>query len=39
MIVVFGLFPGLVLDLVAGTVHSVLGSVDGATAVHLSLGR
>jgi NADH-quinone oxidoreductase subunit M len=39
LIVVFGLFPGLVLDLVAGTVQSVLSSIDGATVVHISLGR
>jgi NADH-quinone oxidoreductase subunit M len=38
LVVVFGLFPGLVLDLVSGTVHSVLASVGGATA-GLPLGR
>src|SRR5437667_380361 len=38
LVVVFGLFPGLVLDLVSGTVHSVLASVGGATAA-LPLGR
>ena len=35
LVVVFGLFPGLVLDLVSGTVTSVLAGVDGATAIHL----
>jgi NADH-quinone oxidoreductase subunit M len=35
LVVVFGLFPGLILDLVSGTVTSVLAGVDGATAIHL----
>jgi NADH-quinone oxidoreductase subunit M len=35
LVVVFGLFPGLVLDLVSGTVTSVLGSVGTGTAIHL----
>jgi NADH-quinone oxidoreductase subunit M len=35
LVVVFGLFPGLILDLVSGTVTSVIGSVGSATAIHL----
>jgi NADH-quinone oxidoreductase subunit M len=35
LVVVFGLFPGLILDLVSGTVTSVLGSVGTGTAIHL----
>ena len=35
LVVVFGLFPSLILDLVSGTVNSVLGSVGAATAIHL----
>jgi NADH-quinone oxidoreductase subunit M len=35
LVVVFGLFPGLILDLVHGTVTSVLAGVDGATAIHV----
>ena len=34
LVVVFGLFPNLILDLVSGTVNSVLGSVGAGTAVH-----
>jgi NADH-quinone oxidoreductase subunit M len=33
LVVVFGLFPGLILDLVSGTVTSVLADVDGGVAV------
>jgi NADH-quinone oxidoreductase subunit M len=35
LVVVFGLFPGLILDLVSGTVNSVLAGVNTATAIHL----
>ena len=35
LVVVFGLFPGLILDLVSGTVNSVLNGVDAATAIRL----
>jgi NADH-quinone oxidoreductase subunit M len=36
LVVVFGLFPGVVLTIVAGTVDSVLGSAAGASAVNLA---
>jgi NADH-quinone oxidoreductase subunit M len=36
LVVVFGLFPGLVLGLVGGTVDSVLGSVGSASAINLA---
>ncbi len=35
LVVVFGLFPGLVLDLVQGSVVSVLGDVGTGTAINL----
>jgi NADH-quinone oxidoreductase subunit M len=35
LVVVFGLFPGLVLDLVSGSVHSVLQGVAAGTPIHL----
>jgi len=34
LVVVFGLFPGLILDLVSGTVTSVLAGMNGAVAIH-----
>jgi NADH-quinone oxidoreductase subunit M len=37
LIVVFGLFPGLVLDLVQGTVTSVLASVEHGQAIAAQL--
>jgi hypothetical protein len=33
--VILGLFPGLILQLVHGTVDSVLGPVQSATSIHL----
>jgi len=35
LVVVLGLFPGLVLHLVGGTVDSVLNTASGATAINL----
>jgi NADH-quinone oxidoreductase subunit M len=35
LVVVFGLFPGLLLDLVQGTVVTVLGDVGAGTAINL----
>ncbi|HYM82701.1 MAG TPA: NADH-quinone oxidoreductase subunit M, partial [Candidatus Dormibacteraeota bacterium] len=35
LVVVFGLFPGLVLDLVSGTVTSVIQGVSAGTPIHL----
>ncbi len=39
LIVVFGLFPGLVLDVIAGSVATVLGDVAQGTAIQLALWR
>ncbi|HEU4671925.1 MAG TPA: NADH-quinone oxidoreductase subunit M [Candidatus Limnocylindrales bacterium] len=39
LVVVFGLFPGLVLGLVGGTVDSVLGSAASATAIQFAVFR
>jgi NADH-quinone oxidoreductase subunit M len=39
LVVVFGLFPGLVLDLVQGTVNSVLSDVGHGTAINLIFWR
>jgi NADH-quinone oxidoreductase subunit M len=36
LVVVFGLFPGLVLTLVGGTVQSVLADVTSGVAIHLA---
>ena len=35
LVVAFGLFPGLLLDLVNGSVATVLSQVAGGTAIHL----
>ncbi len=35
MIVVFGLFPGLLLHMVQGTVTTVLAEVQGVRPIHL----
>ncbi len=35
LVVVFGLFPGLILDLVQGTVGAVVGDVTAGTAINL----
>ncbi len=37
LIVVFGLFPGLLLELIAGSVATVLGDVSGATVIQIAL--
>ena len=37
LVVVFGLFPGLVLGLVTGTVDSVLSSAQSASAIHFAV--
>ena len=39
LVVVFGLFPGLILDLVAGSVESALAAVQQAAPVALGLWR
>jgi len=35
LVIIFGLFPGLVLTLVQGTVNSVMADVSGVTAINL----
>jgi len=37
LVVVFGLFPGLLLDLIAGSVATVLGDVAQGTAIQIAL--
>ncbi len=39
LVVIFGLFPGLILDLVAGSVSSTLAAVGQAAPIALSLWR
>jgi NADH-quinone oxidoreductase subunit M len=39
LVVIFGLFPGLILDLIAGSVSSTLQAVGQAAPVALSLWR
>jgi NADH-quinone oxidoreductase subunit M len=36
LVVIFGLFPGLILDLVQGTVNGILGSIQSASAIDLA---
>ena len=35
LIVVFGLFPGLLLHMIQGTVTSVVGELQGVAAIHV----
>ena len=39
LVVVFGLWPGLILDLIAGSVDSALAAVSQAAPVALGLWR
>jgi len=39
LVVIFGLFPGLILDLVAGSVSATLAAVGEAAPVALGLWR
>jgi NADH:ubiquinone oxidoreductase subunit 4 (subunit M) len=39
LVVIFGLFPGLILDLVAGSVSSALAAVHGAAPIAFGLWR
>jgi NADH:ubiquinone oxidoreductase subunit 4 (subunit M) len=35
LIVVFGLFPGLLLQMIQGTVGTVLGELNNVSAIHI----